>query len=1037
MEENYFINQRENEPTFWSANVDYFKGVFSFKGYTTRRGYVYSFIGLIILYTVFQILSWLSLMSDLNHYNYYSNSSVGVGFGFFQIISILLFVPSVAQAVRRARDAGLTVKGYLVLAVAGFIPVINVVACCFAIYVALQPSDGLLTDKPDHFFFRQRPQNRFDSQAEQGNFYQREPLATNPFKGHEELGRAIQDFSDTMGREIDKLVQPNPSPSQVNLAQPPQENQAIRERLVPQEPLKQLEVEPHQFLDSLEVANTPSMSDRLRLSDQDRHSPTFQKSEESDAVKLWVEQFQVFHGRKPQPQEFLEAKQNHFALDSLMDYESEDVLATASVVPTQAESSEPALQEHFGPDQSSDSSAELAARESWIELFQAIHGRHPNPEEVQEACQTGFILPNLRPQEVNDVPVSERSSILSTEVETLEPQPEESLSAMPSSEEPASLDPSKSWVELFQAIQGRHPNPEELQEARQTGFVLPNLRPQEVNDVPVSASILSTEVETLEPQPEESLSVMPSSEEPAFLDPSKSWVELFQAMHGRNPNPQEFQAARQTDFRLTNDLGVEQALETQKETKESAEFFHPLTDVEASDGSYQGLKPEEALEEMPASEEAKQPFLAPLPQKRQKRKWLYGLVILIPLLAVGSWFLMGNRLSSKEVDLSEYAIAVTASGENGSGKAEVEVLEGPSFEGISEKAREFLENPKVTIRPKDKLSNGDRIEVEMSLDEKEAKALGLKPVGEYFEYFKIDGLKEGTKETKAETQEKQPPAPVAGQLQKNNISSVSATSYLSEPQYQLVHSPQNSIDGDASTAWVEDVKGQGEGESLTLQLNGTYQITKLALMPGYQKDDDHFYQNSRPSKVRLSFSDGKQEEFDLADRQGIQELTLSSPATTSSVTLTLLKVYPGSRFEDTAISEVSLYGHQFNQNSSQSQSLEIALESFLQDYRAKTNQSLSSRSASYIRGAFTSESNPYYVDTKAYIENQSASDGIARYDSRTDRLYNISETDDQVTFSLDYTTVIHYMDGRSPQTISNRRDYILKKSGNSFRIEKF
>lgn len=78
--------------------------------------------------------------------------------------------------------------------------------------------------------------------------------------------------------------------------------------------------------------------------------------------------------------------------------------------------------------------------------------------------------------------------------------------------------------------------------------------------------------------------------------------------------------------------------------------------------------------------------------------------------------------------------------------------------------------------------------------------------------------------------------PEASRISMANVSAVTATSYLEEARYGFVHGPANVIDGDLSSAWVED-----------------------------------------------------------------------AAVDTSSVTFTILSVYPGSTYEDTAITEISLF----------------------------------------------------------------------------------------------------------------------------------
>lgn len=139
------------------------------------------------------------------------------------------------------------------------------------------------------------------------------------------------------------------------------------------------------------------------------------------------------------------------------------------------------------------------------------------------------------------------------------------------------------------------------------------------------------------------------------------------------------------------------------------------------------------------------------------------------------------------------------------------------------------------------------------------------------------------------------------------VLNVTASSYLTEPNLGLVHGPANVTDGSLSNAWVENASGQGEGESITLQLDGIYTLSGFTINAGYQKSSSTYENNSRPAKLWVSFSDGMGLEVSLEDVNSQQKVTFPSAVETSSVTFIIESVYPGSKYEDTAISEIALF----------------------------------------------------------------------------------------------------------------------------------
>lgn len=138
-----------------------------------------------------------------------------------------------------------------------------------------------------------------------------------------------------------------------------------------------------------------------------------------------------------------------------------------------------------------------------------------------------------------------------------------------------------------------------------------------------------------------------------------------------------------------------------------------------------------------------------------------------------------------------------------------------------------------------------------------------------------------------------------------NVNVVTATSALSE--YNMTHSVDRIWDNDISTAWVEGVSGNGEGESLVFVFNDTYRISGININAGYQKNSDLYGKNSRPSKLELTFSNGEVQTVDLADQQSTQSINLASPVDANSVTVKIVSVYAGWKYTDTAITELSFY----------------------------------------------------------------------------------------------------------------------------------
>lgn len=62
-------------------------------------------------------------------------------------------------------------------------------------------------------------------------------------------------------------------------------------------------------------------------------------------------------------------------------------------------------------------------------------------------------------------------------------------------------------------------------------------------------------------------------------------------------------------------------------------------------------------------------------------------------------------------------------------------------------------------------------------------------------------------------------------------------SSILDPQYGFTYNPRNMVDTDLTTAWVEGKSGHGEGESLTVDLNGLRNVAAIQIMNGYHKNE--------------------------------------------------------------------------------------------------------------------------------------------------------------------------------------------------------
>jgi hypothetical protein len=118
--------------------------------------------------------------------------------------------------------------------------------------------------------------------------------------------------------------------------------------------------------------------------------------------------------------------------------------------------------------------------------------------------------------------------------------------------------------------------------------------------------------------------------------------------------------------------------------------------------------------------------------------------------------------------------------------------------------------------------------------------------------------------------------------------------------------------------WSEGVEGTGIGESLTFTFKTTKKnttdlgVTSCAIGIGHQGSERLFRENARPKVIELSMDGKPRALLQLKDTMGLQQfdmpkLALERPSE-HTIRLKIVDVFPGTKFEDTCISEVYFQG---------------------------------------------------------------------------------------------------------------------------------
>jgi hypothetical protein len=116
--------------------------------------------------------------------------------------------------------------------------------------------------------------------------------------------------------------------------------------------------------------------------------------------------------------------------------------------------------------------------------------------------------------------------------------------------------------------------------------------------------------------------------------------------------------------------------------------------------------------------------------------------------------------------------------------------------------------------------------------------------------------------------------------------------------------PTNLLDGDVTSAWVTE--GEGTADWVQFDFDEAIPLVRIDVANGYQKDEEHFSADERVKDIQVQYSDGTVQFVVLLDAEGLQTIQPSVDQT-EWIKLTILSVYPTSKFQNAALSEVRIY----------------------------------------------------------------------------------------------------------------------------------
>lgn len=148
-------------------------------------------------------------------------------------------------------------------------------------------------------------------------------------------------------------------------------------------------------------------------------------------------------------------------------------------------------------------------------------------------------------------------------------------------------------------------------------------------------------------------------------------------------------------------------------------------------------------------------------------------------------------------------------------------------------------------------------------------------------------------------------SPNLASLKEIPVISANATSTIS--QTKTNNNAMLLFDKKDDTTWQEGVPGYGINEAVSFSFDSHYKVKYIAFKLGNWKNDKYYYGNAKPKTMTLVFGDYTGQVTFTGERK-IEWVEVDPSVNADSMRLEINDVYPGTNWEDTCITEVTVYG---------------------------------------------------------------------------------------------------------------------------------
>lgn len=135
---------------------------------------------------------------------------------------------------------------------------------------------------------------------------------------------------------------------------------------------------------------------------------------------------------------------------------------------------------------------------------------------------------------------------------------------------------------------------------------------------------------------------------------------------------------------------------------------------------------------------------------------------------------------------------------------------------------------------------------------------------------------------------------------------ITSSGFLYDSANKFRYSPDKLFDGDLSTCWSEGALDNGFGDNINIEFSNSIPVNRLRIWRGYDHLD-YFSRNNRLKGFELWINGDLVRSEQVSDDDNYIDIELSAITNIESLSFVILETYPGTDWDDTAISEIEFF----------------------------------------------------------------------------------------------------------------------------------